>query len=259
MNDLPVPADRAGSLLQQIERLIRSDIDPAKIQSVLDLYNQERDRAQTEAFNRDLAALQGEVFAVAAKGTNPTFRSAYPKMETLVAETREYLNRHGISIRFGMTLQKTEAPPPEKGMVRVVEIVSHRDGHWEEHYIDAPPDMPIPGRSGREAPRTPIQSVGSTITYLKRYMYQMTLNLVTGVDPHDNDGEGHRGDMRITPEQQEEIAMLIAGWGHDEVAELMKFMGVASFADIQERDFVRYCNNIIARNKRVSGESNGEN
>ena len=39
MDDLPA-TQHAGTLLQQIERLVRSDIDPSRIQQVLDLYNQ---------------------------------------------------------------------------------------------------------------------------------------------------------------------------------------------------------------------------
>jgi hypothetical protein len=37
-----------------------------------------------------------------------------------------------------------------------------------------------------------VQAVGSTITYLRRYLMQMGLNLVPENDPTDDDGEGTR-------------------------------------------------------------------
>lgn len=204
MTDFPpgpaMPVSHAGSILAAIERMIRSDIDPSRIQQVLDLYNQERDRAQLEAFNVALSDLQSEIWEVAASGRNPTFRSAYSTLHDLLKEARPIYTRYGVSIRFGTALRRSAAPPLQQGWIRVVLIISHNQGHWEEHWLDGPPDA---SRSGR----TPVQTVGSTTTYLRRYLFMMILNLVPGGDPTDDDGRGS-GSAPITPEQVTEIQTL---------------------------------------------------
>lgn len=255
MNDLPVPSPaHASALLMQIERLVRSDIEPTRIQAVLDMYNAERNRAQLEEFNRALAGLQSEIFEVSASGRNPTFRTAYPKLHDLLKESQPYRSKYGFSIRFGTSLQKTEAPAPREGWQRVVLIISHTGGHWEEHYIDGPPDI---SRSER-VPRAAVQSIGSTNTYLRRYLFMMILNLVPGGDPHDNDGESG-GLTPLTPEQIDEVKKLIeeAGLTADEVSSLLKAVDATTLAEITSRYYPRLVNTLINRKKRKEEEVDG--
>lgn len=244
MNDtLPVPPNgHAGSILAMIERLVRSDIDPQRVQALLDLYNQERDRAQLEVFNRALAELQSEVWEVAASGHNPTFRTAYPKLHDLLKEARPYYTKYGFAIRFGTALRRTQAPPVQQGWVRVVLIISHNEGHWEEHYLDGPPDT---SRSGR----TPVQSVGSTVTYLRRYLLMMIINLVPGGDPTDDDGAGT---APITPEQVAEIQKLAreAGINDADFAKLLVAINAPTVEEIRASYYPRIVNTLIHRKER---------
>ena len=255
MNDLPVPT-HSDTLLAQIERLVRSDIDPSRIQAVMDLYNQERDRQQLEAFNRDQAELQSEIFEVAAKGNNPTFRSAYPKLHDLLKEARPYYTAKGFAVRFGTTLQKTNAPPPREGWIRVVIVVSHNAGHWEENYLDGPPDIQTGGGSRG---RTAVQAVGSTVTYLRRYLLMMALNLVPGGDPTDDDGRGGQ-DTPVTPEQAEEIKKLVSEANMDE-AELGRLLAsdrlrAKTIDDIPSVEYTSVVS-TLKRVKERKAENNG--
>lgn len=236
------PETHAGSILQMIERFVRSDIDPQRVQALLDLYNQERDRAQLEAFNADLAELQSEVWQVAASGHNPTFRTAYPKLHDLLKEARPYYTKHGFAIRFGTALRRTAAPALQQGWVRVVLIISHNQGHWEEHYLDGPPDT---SRSGR----TPVQAVGSTVTYLRRYLLMMIINLVPGGDPTDDDGAGT---APITPEQVAEIHKLAreAGLANGDLEKLLVAVNAAKIEEIQASYYPRIVNTLIHRKER---------
>ena len=56
------------------------------------------------------------------------------------------------------------------------------------HALEGP--VAVEGSQGRRAGATPIQAVGSTVTYLKRTLIRMVLALVTADDPEDNDGNG---------------------------------------------------------------------
>jgi hypothetical protein len=68
--------------------------------------------------------------------------------------------------------------------------VAHRDGYFEEHPLEGP--ISVEGSRGGRMGATPIQAVGLTVTYLKRALIKMVLNLVTADDPTDDDGEGQR-------------------------------------------------------------------
>ena len=252
-DNLPV---HTNTLLAQIERLLHSDVPPERMMAVFDLFNRERERAQREAFNRDLAGLQSEIFEVGATGKNPTFRSAYPKLHDLIKETQPYRTRYGISIRFGTTLEKSEAPPLRDGWQRVVLIISHTEGHWEEHFLDGPPDI---SRNER-VPRSPVQSVGSTNTYLRRYLFMMVLNLVPGGMPEDDDGRGGL-DAPITPEQVEEIGKLVGELSLTtaEVQALLKAVDAMTIPEINSRYYARLVNTLINRKKRQEEESNNGN
>ena len=253
MNDI-VPA-HANVILAQIERILKSDVDPAKAQAVIDMFNKERDRQQLEEFNRALHGFQSEVYEVATTGKNPTFKNAYAKLHDLIKETQSYRAKYGLSIRFGTTLQKSEAPPIREGWQRVVLIISHTGGHWEEHYLDGPPDI----SSNTRVPRSPVQSVGSTNMYLRRYLFQMALNLVPGGDPADDDGE-QRGLDPLTPDQIDEIKKLIAeaGLTTDEVSSLLKAIDATPLSEITTRYYTRLVNTLINRKKRKEEEVNGE-
>ena len=252
-DNLPV---HTNTLLAQIERLLHSDVPPERMMAVFDLFNRERERAQRKAFNDDLAGLQAEIFEVSTSGKNPTFRSAYAKLHDLVKETQPYRAKYGISIRFGTTLEKSEAPPLRDGWQRVVAIVSHAEGHWEEHYLDGPPDI---SRNER-VPRSPVQSVGSTNTYLRRYLFMMVLNLVPGGMPEDDDGRGGQ-DAPITPEQAEEISARIAELSltSGEVESLLRAVDAKLIADIPARHYARLVNTLINRKKRKEEEAGNGN
>ena len=254
MNDLPVPAPaHASALLMQIERLVRSDVEPSRIQSVLDLYNQERTRAQMEDFNRDLAGLQSEIFEISSSGTNPTFRSGYPKLHDLLKETRPLCAKYGISIRFGSSLQKTPNPPPlREGWQRVVCITSHVGGHWEESYLDAPPDI----QQGARA-RTPVQAIGSTNTYLRRYLVMMTLNLVPGGMPEDNDGERIASEY-LLPNQVDLLKKHVTGLGFtaERIADMLSHYDATDYTQIKRRDFDQLLNQLVRLQKEASENKN---
>ena len=255
MNDT-LPVTHASTLLGQIERLVKSDIEPERLEHMLALFNRERDRQQLEEFNSAIHGLQEEVYEIATTGANPTFRSAYATLHDLLKYTREVRGKYGITVRFGSTLQKTEPVPPlREGWQRVVLIIGHTSGHWEEHYLDGPPDLDRAGGRGR----TPVQTIGSTTTYLRRYLFMMALNIVPGGDPTDDDGE--RGSLTpLTPEQIEEIKKLIteSGMTTDEVSSMLKNIDATTLAEVTARNYARVVNTLI-NVKRRKEEEVGQN
>ena len=256
MNDLPA-APSANAQLAHLERLLRSDLPVEKIEFMYRLYNAERDRQSRLEFSQAMRGLQGEVYQIYASGKNPTFRSAYATMHDLLKYTQAARDKYGITIRYVSALQKTEPVPPLRdGWQRMVAVIEHVGGHWEEIHLDGPPDI---ARNDR-VPRSPVQSVGSTNMYLRRYLFLMALNLVAGGDPSDDDGEQSRGLAPLFPEQVKEIEQLLreAKMTVNEVSSLLKSFNATTIAEIRSRDYAQFCNVLIGRIKQ-NEDNNGQN
>lgn len=177
-------------LMSFIERAAREpDFDLHKFESLLRLQREAEQEQARRAFNTAMAEVQTRIGAIARSGKNPTFSNPYAKLEDLDRAARQIYTEHGFSVRYGSALSSANAPPLLPGNMRVVLIVSHSGGFTEEHHLDGPVDSQ---GGGRGPTRTPIQAVGSTVTYLRRYLLQMVLNLVPAGDPSDDDGEAQR-------------------------------------------------------------------
>ena len=200
MNDqLPanIPPPDSDAIASMLERLATSNVDPAVLAQVwairkdymAEVRQDRRERAKI-AFNTDMAEVQATIGAINRSGKNPTFTSPYAKLEDLDRAARPIYTQFGFSIRYVSWLADNAGiPPPRDGWLRVVLIISHTGGHYEEHHLDGP----IGREGGRGLTRTPMQEVGAADTYLRRYLLQRTLNLVPAGAPWDNDGEGQRG------------------------------------------------------------------
>lgn len=184
-----VPAEPM-SLLNLIARAVTDpSIGADKTRAIIDMQREVMFESERRELNRAMSEVQSEIRAIVTSGKNPTFGSAYATLEDLDREARPIYAPRGISIRYGSALTDKTIPAPPAGWLRVVLMLS-RDGYSEEHHLDSPIDNV--GSKGR-ANKTPVQAIGSTITYLRRYLLKMVLNLVDKNDPLDDDGEATRG------------------------------------------------------------------
>jgi hypothetical protein len=181
-----------------IMRAARDDkIDITKLQALLDMQRQvERDRS-IRMFNSAMADAQADMLPVARDAMNTHTRSRYARLETIDAQMRPIYTRRGFSVRYG-----SDACPRD-GWSRVTITIAHAGGHFEVNFLDAPLDTE--GQRGN-ANKTPIQGVGSSVSYLRRYLLCMAFNIVLSDDIDlDNDGETGRGygeahqNQRATP------------------------------------------------------------
>lgn len=190
MNDLVPTNDNADAMLSLIERAARDpDFDVQKFATLLDRHEHQIRQRQERIANAAMSAVQREIRQVIAKSKNPTFTNPYAKLEQLDEEARPIYSAHGFSVRYATQLTDKSVPPPPPGWQRLVLKLSHDCGFMEEIHLDGPSDVQAGGARGR----TPIQAVGSTNTYLRRYTLQMALNLVTRGNPDDDDGSTKGG------------------------------------------------------------------
>lgn len=122
------------------------------------------------ALAADLAAAQGKIRTAAKDSQNPHFKSRYADLASVWDACRSQLSEHGIAV-----IQPTSM---EDGRVVVTTLLAHKSGEWVSSSCSA--------RPGKDDP----QSVGSVVTYLRRY----GLAAMVGVAPgDDDDGEAGMG------------------------------------------------------------------
>lgn len=128
------------------------------------------------AFNAAFAEMQGAIPVVVEKAK--TDKGTYAPQEDIVAAVQPILSRFGFSLSF-----RTEWP--DKTTVRVIGILTHRDGHerTSEFLSDA-------DKSGS---KNSIQALGSAVTYGRRYTTTDLLNITTRKADDDGHRAGHVG------------------------------------------------------------------
>lgn len=166
-------------MLPMIERLAAlPDFDVAKLEKLLDMQERVLNRQAKEAFSEAFAKMQPEIPEIDEKGRilnkgQTSVRSTYAKLEDIMRVLKPILQTHGFALRH-----RTEFPADRPGILRIVGILSHIQGHSEESAFEAPKDD--------SDYRTDIQSMGSTVSYGRRYTTCDLLNITTRAQ--DDDG-----------------------------------------------------------------------
>ena len=111
-----------------------------------------------------LAKAQSEMKGAEKKSVNPFFNSGYADLHTVIESSFPHLTKHGLSV-----IQGNDSKP---GEFFVTTMLLHESGQW----IKSKLKMPIE--------KITAQSIGSTITYGRRY----GLSAITGIAQYDDDG-----------------------------------------------------------------------
>jgi hypothetical protein len=160
-------------------------IDIAKLQALLDMQRQVAQDRSKRMFNTAMASAQAEMLPVIRDAQNKHTKSKYARLETIDGQMRPIYTHHGFAVRYG------SQPCSREGWMRITITISHSGGHWEENYLDAPPDE---AGSHGTTNKTPIMAVGSSVTYLRRYLLCMAFNIVLADDlAPDTDGQNGDG------------------------------------------------------------------
>lgn len=121
-----------------------------------------------------LAKAQGQMEKAKKESTNPHFKSRYADLESVWDACRKHLSSNGLSV-----VQFPYSTGSETGLVTQI---SHSSGQW------------MRGKLRVSVKALDAQSVGSAITYMRRY----ALAAVAGIAQTDDDGEAAvgRGDHK---------------------------------------------------------------
>ena len=127
----------------------------------------------------------GELFAALAKAQlampdaktdseNPFYKSKYADMASVVKANRKALTANGLSVT--QFVQDMSNPLSEGSESFLFTRLGHSSGQWIESFVRIRP------------PKEDIQSLGSYLTYLRRYSYAAIVGVVASGE--DDDAEG---------------------------------------------------------------------
>ncbi len=214
-----------NDLMSVIERIAANpDADVTKLEKMLDLQERILNKEAVMAFNQAMARLQ-PLLPVIEKTTKAD-KSFYAKYEHIDAKVRPLYTAEGFSVSY--TTKR------EGDTVTYYGTLSHVAGHSVTAELDLPAD-----KSGS---KNDIQAKASTLSYAKRYLLQMLLNIVT----MDEDNDGVNFAAKIDEGQLKQLQELCARKGitAKQVAEKYK---VPSLSDMDQKQFLKAYNLLNAR------------
>lgn len=183
--------------------------DAAKLHALLDFQQRLDARAREAAFNEAMARMQPLLPTIDKKGKINIVKNGeliqstpYARYEDIDKAIRPLMMEEGFSFSF------TSAPPTADGKLIITATLRHRDGHGVSATV------PLALESSGSKNNT--QAMGSTISYGKRYLVCMLLNIVT--EGEDIDGNSPKVDAQqatnlvslmdaaeLTPEQRKKF------------------------------------------------------
>lgn len=125
-----------------------------------------------------LSKAQSEMRIAGKDSNNPYFKSKYADLASVVSASRPALTKNGLSVMQQITLS-------DSGQRILITILGHSSGQYISSTMNLTPI------------KDDIQSLGSAITYMRRYAYCSLVGVVT--DDEDDDGEVAMKPLRQQP------------------------------------------------------------
>lgn len=237
----------SAAVMQMIDRAARDPaVDIEKLERLQQMFERIKAGTAKAAYMEALSAMQPELPMIEDRGVIKNkaggVQSRYALWEHVVEAITPVLSRHG----FALTFRNSNA---EK-LVTVTAVLSHRMGHSEE----TPITLPIDASEYRSA----VQSIGSSVSYGKRYTAFALLNLRSSYS-EDDDGQagGRQFEAMLDDNQIANLqAMLDEGSNPpDSKRRFLAWAKVERLDDIPAKNYEAVCKEIRARRtgRAVSG------
>lgn len=129
-----------------------------------------RTSAQLDELFAAMAKAQPKFRSAAKSGKNPHFGSSYAELDDVIEAAKEPLGENGLCV--------LQPPTDLVGRIAVTTFLGHASGQ----YVESTLSFPIASAN--------IQTIGSVITYIRRYCWASILGIAPG---NDDDGEAAVG------------------------------------------------------------------
>lgn len=190
-----VAVQEPQDMVSQIVRLARDpSVDADKLERLVKMQRELMKDEATRAFYESMANVQAIIAPIVKKDRGE--KSPYAKLERIEKEIRPIYTKEGFSITYGAGTATVE------GEIKVVAKLLHKMGHSESYELQGALDMAGP-KGG--ANKTAIQGLGSSVSYLRRYLLTLIFNLI--LEGEDNDGNKQKKQQEdfITQDQEDLI------------------------------------------------------
>lgn len=186
------------------------------------------------AFESALSRLQASLPQIDQSGVilakdRITVKSRYAPLEDIDSIVRPLLAAEGFAVSYN-----TEELP--SGKIRLTCKLSHKDGHSETRGLPLPID--------KNEYRSAIQDHGSTISYGRRYLLKLHLNIIEKYE--DNDGQANEP---ISEEQARDLEVMIQDAKADR-EKFLRFMDVEDIKDIWVKDLPKAVNALESKKRK---------
>ena len=186
-----------------------------------------------------LSKAQLDMEVAKTDSTNPFFKSKYADLASIVKASRSHLAKNGLSI-----IQRVI--PNESGTLLLYTRLCHASGQWMESRMAILP------------PKQDIQTLGSYITYLRRYNYASMAGVVASDE--DDDGEtameaprkqgiASKGEENITKAQLQVISNELEGY-EDVLESLLTGFNITKLSELPAKRYSK-CLERIREIKRA--------
>lgn len=229
MSELIVRQDQTPSLLNIIAQTAADpNSDVSKLRALIDMQREVIAEQARVAFERAMVDAQTEMPMVVRDAINDHTRTRYARLETIDERIRPVYTRHGFSLSFDGTTQADRS-------IEVTCIVSHREGHTRSYKLAG--ELDGVGAQGK-ANKTGIQAIGSTVSYLRRYLTCMIFNIVLGNEDRDGTAAERMPQGNISVIQKDELTALMQETSAD-AAKFLAFMQVPCLDELPASKFVQ--------------------
>lgn len=201
--------------MTMLEKAVSSGASLEMVEKLMALQERWEANQARKAFDEAIAAAKAEIKPVVRNATGHNSKR-YADFAAIASAIDPVISRHGLSYRFRTN---------QTDKIAVTCILSHKAGHYEETTLCGPADS-----SGN---KNPIQSIGSTLTYLQRYSLVQALGLAAS---NDDDGKSAATGESITEDQADQIIEALETHSKDR-AKFLKWAKVERVQDIPAANF----------------------
>ncbi|WP_375692301.1 ERF family protein [Bartonella sp. AP4SXKL] len=195
-----------------LERALENDVDMDRLKRLLELREKEIERQERQNFVRDLSTIQVEYKNIEQNAINTHTKSLYTTLDKYIDAIKEPLAKHHFALFSRIKDQSSND-------ITVEMTLKHISGNE----ISTEGTFPIDATGSKNN----TQAVGSTISYARRYLLGMLLNVARKED----DTDGITLLAGISSEQMNEIKELIKKTQSEE-SRLLSFIGVKNLKDM---------------------------
>lgn len=239
-------ATQQDAPMSLVQLAIEKGVDVEVIERLVALQERVMERNAEAAMAQALAAFQAECppiprvrTAEVKKNGVKQYEYTFAPLEKIVEVIRPYLTKNGLSFTHDSAILQ--------GAVEITCTLQHIEGAKRTSTFTGPVD-----NSGG---KNPLQAVGSARSYGRRYTLVDVLGLTTD-DEQDDDGvRAHRNGRddgepeALSADQLANLDALIEEVNADK-PKFLKFMRVASLADIHPRDYARAISALESKRAR---------